>query len=243
MNVSNIENGDYIKVKGVDFGAGAISFEARVASANSGGNIEVRLGSPTGTLVGTCSVSGTGGWQNWVTETCNISGASGVHDLYFRFTGGSGSLFNFNWWKFNGSDTSTPTPTPQTAFSLIEAEDYSSQSGVQTETCDEGGLNVGYIENGDYIAFSNIDFENGAESFQARVASATSGGNIEIRLDSSTGTIIGTCPVAATGDWQAWTNASCSVGGISGIHDLYLVFTGGSDYLFNINWFQFVAGG
>jgi hypothetical protein len=103
MDVGNIENGDYIKVKGVDFGAGATNFQARVASATSGGNIEIRLDSASGTLVGTCAVSGTGGWQIWTTKSCTVSGASGVHDLYFKFTGGSGFLFNVNWWKFAGS--------------------------------------------------------------------------------------------------------------------------------------------
>jgi len=100
MNVGNIENGDYIKVKGVDFGAGADSFEAKVASNTSGGKIELRLGSATGTLVGTCGVEGTGGWQNWTTKTCDVYGATGKHDLYLKFTGGSGSLFNFDWWRF-----------------------------------------------------------------------------------------------------------------------------------------------
>jgi arabinoxylan arabinofuranohydrolase len=109
MDVGNIENGDYIKVKGVDFGSGATSFEARVASANNGGNIELRLDSPTGTLVGTCAVSGTSGWQTWTTKTCTVSGASGVHDLYLKFTGGSGYLFNVNTWKFNKSVTPTLT--------------------------------------------------------------------------------------------------------------------------------------
>jgi arabinoxylan arabinofuranohydrolase len=112
MDVCNIQNGDYIKVKGVDFGIGATSFDARVASATSGGSIEIRLDSLAGTLVGTCAVPGTGGWQAWVTKSCTISGASGIHDLYFRFTGGAGNLFNFNWWKFYGSGGPTPTPTP-----------------------------------------------------------------------------------------------------------------------------------
>ena len=107
MNVANIENGDYVKVKGVDFGTGATSFEARVASANSGGNIEIRLDSLTGTLVGTCAVAGTGGWQTWVDKTCKVTGATGTHDLYLKFTGGSGFLFNLNSWKFNGA----PIPT------------------------------------------------------------------------------------------------------------------------------------
>jgi len=114
MNVGNIENGDYIKVKGVDFGTGATSFEARVSSANSGGNIEIHLDSLTGKIVGTCSISNTGGWQTWVTKSCTISGASGIHDLYFKFTGGSGYLFNFNWWKFSGTGTVEPTSTQVT---------------------------------------------------------------------------------------------------------------------------------
>jgi hypothetical protein len=29
-----------------------------------------------------------------------VSGASGIRDLYLKFTGSSGFLFNFNWWRF-----------------------------------------------------------------------------------------------------------------------------------------------
>jgi hypothetical protein len=101
MNVGFIENGDYIKVKGAAFGTGATSFNARVASGTSGGRIEVRLDSPTGPLAGTCAVGGTGGWQTWTTVSCPVSGATGTRDLYLRFAGGSGYLFNVNWWQFN----------------------------------------------------------------------------------------------------------------------------------------------
>ncbi|MEK7391848.1 MAG: glycoside hydrolase family 43 protein [Fibrobacterota bacterium] len=100
--VDSINNGDYIKVKGVDFGNGATSFEARVASGGNGGNIELHLDALTGSVVGTCAVSKTGGWQTWSSATCNVAGAKGVHDLYLKFTGASGRLFNFHWWKFTG---------------------------------------------------------------------------------------------------------------------------------------------
>jgi beta-xylosidase len=100
MNVASINNGDYIKVKGVGFGTGAKSFSARVASATSGGKIDLRLGSATGTLVGTCNVAGTGGWQKWASVNCTVTGATGTQDLFFRFTGGGGELFRFNWWQF-----------------------------------------------------------------------------------------------------------------------------------------------
>ncbi|GIJ20681.1 hypothetical protein Vlu01_13050 [Micromonospora lutea] len=108
MNIGWIDNGDYIKVKGVAFGTGATSFSARVASAASGGRIEVRLDSASGPIVGTCTVAGSGGWQNWTTTSCGVSGATGTRDLFLRFTGGSGSLFNVNWWQFAGGG-SAPT--------------------------------------------------------------------------------------------------------------------------------------
>ena len=88
-------------MRSVDFGKSAKSFEARVASATSGGKIELRLDSPSGTLVGACSVTGTGGWQTWVTKSCSVTGATGVRDLYLKFTGDSSFLFNLNWWKFS----------------------------------------------------------------------------------------------------------------------------------------------
>jgi len=102
IDVTSINSGDYIKVKNVNFGTGATSFDARVASSTSGGSIELRLESQTGTLIGTCAVTGTGGVQTWTTKSCTVSGATGVHDLFLKFTGSSGALFNFNWWKFSG---------------------------------------------------------------------------------------------------------------------------------------------
>jgi arabinoxylan arabinofuranohydrolase len=103
MDVTSINNGDYIKVKNVNFGSGATSFDARVASASSGGSIELHLDSQTGTLIGTCAIAGTGGAQTWATKNCTVTGATGLHDLFLKFTGsGSGNLFSFNWWQFSG---------------------------------------------------------------------------------------------------------------------------------------------
>ncbi|MGP3961841.1 family 43 glycosylhydrolase [Nonomuraea sp. 3N208] len=118
MNVGWIENGDHIKVKGVAFGSGATSFTARVASATSGGRIELHLDGVNGTLVGTCTVPGTGGWQTWTTVTCPVNGATGTHDLYFKYTGGSGNLFNVNWWQFTGG--------PATGGNLLTNSDMES---------------------------------------------------------------------------------------------------------------------
>lgn len=118
INVTDIQNGDYLKIKGVDFAKGAIGFEARVASATSGGSIEIRLDSETGKLVGTLAVPGTGGWQTWTTKSCQVQGAEGVHDLYLKFTGGSGNLFNFDWWKFAKTTSSIVAPVRGVGFQV-----------------------------------------------------------------------------------------------------------------------------
>lgn len=103
MDVCDIDNGDYIKVKNVDFGdAGAGTFTASVASATKGGTIELHLDSVTGAAIGTLPISYTGGENSWKTETTNISDATGVHDLYFVFKGeATGNLFKVDYWKFD----------------------------------------------------------------------------------------------------------------------------------------------
>ncbi len=100
LNVTNIDNGDWIKVRGVDFGKGAKSFEASVAATATGGNIEIHLDSLTGTLLSTLTVKSTQGLQNWIVQSSKVIKTKGVHDLYFVFKGGEGHLFNFDWWKF-----------------------------------------------------------------------------------------------------------------------------------------------
>ncbi len=126
------------------------------------------------------------------------------------------------------------------ANSRIEAENFhAASSGIQIESCSEGGQNITNLQNGSYIVFENVDFGVGAANFQARVASAGNGGSIALHLDALNGVQVGTCVVTNTGGWQNWATQSCPVGGAAGVHDLYLKFTGGSGPLFNLNWLQF----
>ena len=101
MNLLELNNGDWVKIAGVDFGAkGAKKFSARVASAEQGGNIELRLGALDGKVIGKCKVENTGGWQQWKEVSCAVEAASGVQDLYVKFTGDEKPLLNLDHWKF-----------------------------------------------------------------------------------------------------------------------------------------------
>lgn len=108
MDVTSVDADDWIRVRGVDFGAaGAKSFSARVASTKAGGSIEVHLGTLTGTLAATCSVPSTGAAQTFMPTECDATGATGVSDVYFVFKGSGSQLFNFDSWQFTPVDGGT----------------------------------------------------------------------------------------------------------------------------------------
>jgi hypothetical protein len=96
--LSQINNGDYLIVRSVDFGKGAKTFEASVASASAGGKIEIRLGDRNGELLGTIDVKKTGDSEKWATVKGKVKKATGVNDVCLVFKGGDGELFNFDWW-------------------------------------------------------------------------------------------------------------------------------------------------
>lgn len=103
--VTEIHNGDYIKLRNVDFSPMTpTSFTATVASGLRGGAIEVRLDSIKGQMISRLEVKHTGGWFRWKTLESDITTkVEGIHDLYLVFTGRKGpKLFNFDHWKING---------------------------------------------------------------------------------------------------------------------------------------------
>ena len=101
--VSEIHNGDNIKVREVDFGTKQpTAFIVSAASALQGGRIEVRLDSLTTQPIAVVTIPYTGGWEKWRKVQANVTRqVSGKHDVYFTFTGYKGmKLFNLDWWRF-----------------------------------------------------------------------------------------------------------------------------------------------
>ncbi len=167
------------------------------------------------------------------------------HSYYFYHMSGipGGGVFNRSAaceeFTFNPDGTIPNIPSTKNGpdqiealnpFNRVEAETICWSEGVKTEKCSEGGVDVGSIKKGAYIKVSGVDFGTGADTFTASVASAESGGNIELHLDSKTGPIVGNLKVGGTGGWQNWEEVSTNVSGASGEHDLYLVFNGGDGY-------------
>ncbi|PGH42557.1 1,3-beta-glucanase [Micromonospora sp. WMMA1996] len=166
-----------------------------------------------------------------------VSGRSMLVDYVAVYTRGGG-----------GNPSPTPTTPPpggvRDAYATIQAESFNAQNGVQVETCAEGGQDIGWLANGDWARYDNVDFgSTPPRDFVARVASGAAAGVsglVEVRVDSPTAPPIGSFAVGSTGGWQTWRSVPGNVGAVTGRHTVYLTFSSGqpSDFV-NVNWFTF----
>ncbi|MFF0109692.1 PQQ-dependent sugar dehydrogenase [Streptomyces hirsutus] len=105
--VGHIDNGDWISFTPYALD-NTTKFTARVSSAGAGGTIEVRAGSPTGTVLGTATVPVTGGWEVFQDVTTDLSHQpAGSTTLFLVFKGGTGSLFDVDEYSFTTSGSGT----------------------------------------------------------------------------------------------------------------------------------------
>jgi cytochrome c len=101
--VGNIENGDWIEFDPYVL-TGIPNFTARIASGGAGGTLQLRVGSQTGTIVGSATVPNTGGWENFQDVTGTLANApTGTQKLYLTFSGGTGALFDVDQFTLGGS--------------------------------------------------------------------------------------------------------------------------------------------
>lgn len=92
-------SGAWMRLSKVDFGDGAARFSIRGGGDATGAKIEIRTGSETGTLAGTCDVPRTGSWKNLATSSCDVAGLNGIKDVFLRFSGTDSNAV-FEWFRF-----------------------------------------------------------------------------------------------------------------------------------------------
>ncbi|GAA3201940.1 PQQ-dependent sugar dehydrogenase [Dactylosporangium siamense] len=151
----------------------------RAASAAAGGIAEVRWNSPTGTLLGSATIPGTGGWQTYTDVTVDLTNPpAGTGKLYFvarNPAGTPGYLFNVNWMDFVGAGVAAP------AGQVISLRAHANGQYV---TADDGG-NSPLIANrgavGPWEQFDVVDLGDGFVALRAHAngqyVCAENGGN------------------------------------------------------------------
>ena len=125
-----------------------------------------------------------------------------------------------------------------------QAEHYSSASDVQTAaTADDNGLrDVTWIDDGDFLLYTPLNFTN-VNALTLRVGVVLPGSRVELRLNSTTGPLIGTAELPATSG--GYTNTTIPITDPGGTHALVLLFLNDQNPtgLCRVNWLQFEGDG
>lgn len=101
LSVVDVNNGEYICVRGVSFGKNkARRFEVS-ALPLEGGNLKIRLDAPDGKIVGNVNIPQGNETSKYELYSCEVNAVSGIHDLYLSFEGENNKdLFELDYWKF-----------------------------------------------------------------------------------------------------------------------------------------------
>lgn len=230
-NVGYIDNGDWLTYAINVPSAGTYKISYRVASQAGGGQLQLEKagGSP---IYGNINIPPTGGWQNWTTISHNVALPAGEQLIAISaITGG----FNLNWLNI---ESTTPTD-PTTPIATLQAESFSAMSGVQTEgtTDTGGGLNVGWIDAGDWLSYAGTPVNipsTGSYVIEYRVASLNGGGSLTFE-EAGGSTAHGTLSIASTGGWQNWATIKHTVNLTAGSHSFGIKANAGG---WNLNWIR-----
>ncbi|MCR5472723.1 MAG: family 43 glycosylhydrolase [Prevotella sp.] len=98
MYVYDIDDQEFIKLRGVDFAAGAKRFQIS-AAAEGNCMITLRLDSQDGPVIGTVNISDTKSLERYRSFRTKVNGTAGVHDLYLCFSQVTGSV-HLDWYQF-----------------------------------------------------------------------------------------------------------------------------------------------
>ncbi len=214
--------------------AGSYTASFRVAAIATGGSFQLRTSS--GTVLATIAVPNTGNYQTYQTVTATVTLPAGSQTLQLNST--SVTEWNINWMQF-ASVAPAAAPIPGT----IQAEAYATMSGVQTQTTSDagGGLNVGWIDQGDWMNYAVNVATSGSYTVGFRVAASTAGGSFQLKTTS--GTVLATISVPNTGNFQSFQTINSTVALSAGSQTLQIVSTSTTEW--NFNWMQFTsaAGG
>jgi endoglucanase len=226
QDVGYIDTGDWMDYSVNVSSAGTYAVNLRVASP-SGGQLQIK--NSAGTVLATVTVPNTGGYQNWQTVSANIALVAGTQTIRIYSTSNG---WNFNWWEIAGAGTSTPPPTGTTT--RIEAENYTSMSGVQPESTTDagGGQDVGYIDTGDWMDYTVSISAAGTFPVNLRVASP---GGSQLQIKNSAGTVLATVTIPATGGWQNWQTVTTNITLPAGSQVIRIY---ASSSAWNINWWE-----
>lgn len=126
------------------------------------------------------------------------------------------------------------------AFGPTTGNCAGTSGGQQGTQLQDNSTTVGFIEGGDILWYGDVTLD-GIDMLTVRYAKGVDNGSVEVRLDSATGTVIGTFTPTSTGGWTTWSSAKVTLTKSSGAHAIYLVASGSTGGILNLDWIELSA--
>ncbi|MEQ8771099.1 MAG: family 16 glycosylhydrolase [Phycisphaerales bacterium] len=111
-------------------------------------------------------------------------------------------------------------------------------TGVDIEVCSEGGFNVAYMNEGEWLEYTIDVAETGTYRVDVRNASQITGGEFRFEIDGQP--VSQTIYAFPTGGWQTWQTTPVEVELEAGEHVIRWANRSTSGREYNLNWFDFV---
>ncbi len=236
LDVGWIDQGDWMNYNVNVTTAGTYTVGFRVATTVSGGVLQLK--DANGNVLATVNVPNTGNWETFQTVTASVTLHAGNQTLQVYDQGYAGWNINYMDFESTGATTTTLPPPSGTAIpGIIQAENYSTMSGVQTENTSDagGGLDVGWIDQGDWMDYNVNVSAAGTYSVGFRVATTLSGGILQLR--DANGNPLATVNIPNTGNWEAFQTVTASITLPVGNQTLQVYDEGDAGW--NINYMDF----
>ncbi len=116
---------------------------------------------------------------------------------------------------------------------------YRLTEDVDIENCSEGGFNIGWVANGEWLEYTLNATTTSLFTVDVRVASPGSGRQFHMEVDGTD--VTGQVNVPGTGGFQAWQTVTVSLGTITaGTHTVRFVMDAND---FNLNYLDFKTTG
>jgi glucose/arabinose dehydrogenase len=261
-NVGWMEPGEWLQYSVSVAESGQHVLQVRVASAGAGGTFHVEINGVDRT--GPIAIPDTGGWQTWTTITRTLGSlAAGPQTwrLVIDALGPDGVVGNLNYMDvvkgastgngYGGSALQLPgvlqaenfdTGAAGISFNDTTAGNFGgsyrdTDVDIEPTSDDGGGYNLGWVDAGDWTAYSVTVAAAGFYDLAVRVASAGPGGSFHIEANGTN--ISGPLTVPDTGGWQSWVTLRVSrVSLAAGPQTWRLVMDvdGATGVVGNINW-------
>lgn len=134
-------------------------------------------------------------------------------------------------------------PSLDTVPGRVEAENYISMRGIEAGSDDQGNIHVGYVNNGDWTRYMIQALEENTYVVRAKLATAADANSTITIKSVKDGHTLGILTVNATMSegWKDWYVDSTEIVLDYGEQELLFEFSGSSEYLFDVDWFEFTV--